>query len=405
MDLKEKQVLVTLYRKSFLDSATASKDMEVVSSQMLYIMKDKNGNSNTQKADSVWASLQNIKSDSEINAFFTKETDEQGRKPVAGLVEPQCMNCSKENILKDIFSEAHEKNITGQFFKKEINKDIFIYRILEIKKIKKDDFGAYVKKKYKDIISKAKEYATKATEEEKKLAEYYLRDEVQIGKETDMIVQRNTNDFENNLWLDQFKRIIVESKFEFSKELQDLFDGKLTAIPDFKDTSVLYTDAGKDFMYKDLRAEYNKINLKKKTVTANDIFSFFQTAYLPIALMKDRKEVLALKTSEKFESGITSWKKKICWSLLVEELENGIVLPDEKQLKDIYEAGRQTTYLKQDPTNPNKRDPMSFSEAKPQILEEIRNSKLKSEIQRYAEKLKSEYKLKLFPEKLKPDSL
>ena len=42
-------------------------------------------------------------SEKEINAYISKETDEDGRKPISGLLEPQCMNCSEENIFRDIF--------------------------------------------------------------------------------------------------------------------------------------------------------------------------------------------------------------------------------------------------------------------------------------------------------------
>jgi hypothetical protein len=96
--LKEKQLLVNLYRKNFIEKGLKSKDMELVSGQMLYIKKDANGNPNSVKADRVLSDLQKLKSDKEINAYVSKETEEEGRKPISGLLEPQCMNCSEENI-------------------------------------------------------------------------------------------------------------------------------------------------------------------------------------------------------------------------------------------------------------------------------------------------------------------
>ena len=88
LELKEKQLLVNLYRKNFMEKALKSKDMEIVFGQMLYIKKDTNGNPNTDKANRALSDLKNLKSEKEINAYISKETDEDGRKPISGLLEP-----------------------------------------------------------------------------------------------------------------------------------------------------------------------------------------------------------------------------------------------------------------------------------------------------------------------------
>ena len=136
LDLKEKQLLVNLYRKNYIEKSLKSKDLEIVTGQMIYVKKDANGNPNSVKADRAFSDLQNLKSDKEIIQYISKETDEEGRKPIGGFLEPQCMNCSEENILREILLDAYSKNSLNTFTKKELNGDLFVYRIIEVKKLR-----------------------------------------------------------------------------------------------------------------------------------------------------------------------------------------------------------------------------------------------------------------------------
>ena len=403
-ELKEKQILVNLYRKTFLEKEMDKIDLDMVSAQMLYIKKDQNNKPSQAKLDSLWNEIQNLKSDKEINALFSKESDELGRKPVAGFVEPQCMNCLKDNILKDIFKEGFEAKETKKFFKSEINNDYFIYRILEIKKIKKSDLLSYMKKKNKEIITLAKEFATKG-EEEKKQAEYYLKDEVQVERELEMIVQRYTSELENQVWTNEFKKQIDQSKLQFSKEIQSLFDGLSNELPNFTKEYVLFTKDGKEYKYSDLESEFQKVNIKNITQTKNDSFAFFQSAILPIAIFYDKKESQDLKNSDSYKKEIQSWRNKISWSLLVQDLESKIPVPDDAKLKDIYEVGKNSSYSKPNPSNPNATIPIPFADVKQRIIEEIKSNSLKSEIQKYVETLKSNYQFKVYSDKLKPNAV
>ncbi len=403
-ELKEKQVLVGLYRKAILEKN--SSNVIMANGQLVFIKKDQNGKPNQAKFDSIWKSLSEKKTENEIDEIIRSSSDEMGRLPVAGLIEPQCMNCSKDNILVNIFSEAVEQKVTKTFFKKDLEGDLFIYRILEVKEIKKEDMKSYITKSYINFENKAKDFKSTATNEEHgKLADYYLRDKVQIEREIDMIESKYKNDLDSSIWNDEYKKRLSKSGILFSDLMNRIIEGKEKEFPKFTDNTVLYKKDGVDFTFKNLKSEYDKINLKKRITSDQDIFSFFQSAYLPIYVLSELEEVKSLKSSENFITSMDLWNRKIAWSMIVEDIEKGIVDPDDKQLKDIYEAGKSTTYQKPSPSDPNKMVVMSFEEAKLRILEEIRNTKLKSEIQRLVEKLKSDYKYKLNPDKLKAGSI
>ena len=74
-------------------------------------------------------------------------------------------------------------------------------------------------------------------------------------------------------------------------------------------------------------------------------------------------------------------------------------------MKDTYEAGKLYAYSVPSKSNPNKREPIPFEQAKDKIKEELRTAKLKSEMQRQVEKLKSDYHLQIYADKLKAGSV
>lgn len=402
--LKEKQVLVTLFRKSILEKNNSN--LPMATGQLLYIKKAENGLANQTKFDSVWNQLNSAKSEKEIEEIIRNNSDEVGRIPVAGLIEPQCMSCSKENILVNIFSEAFKEKATMKFFKKDLSGDLFIYRLTEIKEIKKEDLKSYLTKAYKNFESKAKDFKSTTTDEDKiKLADYYLRDKVQIEREIEMFESKYKNDLDATIWNDAYKEKLKNSGIQFSELMNNIIDGKEKEFPNFQNSTLLFTKDGTNFTFKDIRIMYDKINLKKRILTNEDIFGFFQSAYLPILVLADLDDVKNLKSSDSFQTNMDLWNRKIAWSLLVEDMEKTIPDPEEKQLKDIYDAGKSTTYQKPNPSDPNKMISMSYVEARNRILEEIRNTKIKSEIQRLVEKLKSDYKFTLYPDKLKSGSI
>ncbi|HMV45653.1 MAG TPA: hypothetical protein PK079_05840 [Leptospiraceae bacterium] len=401
MDLKEKQILVNLYRKNFIEKEVNSLDMEIVSGQMVYIKKDINGNPNSAKADQVLNDLKNLKSDKEIDAFVSKETDEEGRKPISGYLEPQCMNCSEENILREILLEAYQNNSIKTFTKKEINGDLFVYRIIEIKKIRAKDLESYISKRFKEFQSLAKEFKATAPENQKALSDNYLADEGRLENEARMIRDRYVEQLQAKIWNDEYERISKQSGIEFSKEMGTLTEDQLV------DTTPIYTKGGKTYTLGDLKSEYAKVNMKPDTYVpqAKELLYFFNSAILPVSLMSDNADVKNLKSSEKFESQLALWRKNITWSFFVRDIQNMQMNITDQEVKDTYEAGKLYTYSAPSKANPEKREPIPFNQVKDKIKEDLRTSKLKAEMQKQIEKLKNDYHLTLNSDKLKAGSI
>ena len=401
LELKEKQLLVNLYRKNFMEKALKSKDMEIVFGQMLYIKKDTNGNPNTDKANRALSDLKNLKSEKEINAYISKETDEDGRKPISGLLEPQCMNCSEENILREILIEAYTNNLLETFTQKEFNGDLFVYRILEVKKLKSDDLDSYLSKKFKQFQTLATEFKATASEEQKQLADYFLGDEVKLDKEVQMIGGRYKEQIQNKIWNEEYQNISKESGIQFSTEMTTLSEDKLV------DSTPIYTKGDKTYTIADLKKDYAKVNMKPNTYIPpiKELLYFFNSAILPIALLAEKQEVKTLSSSEKYESSLAVWKKNISWQFFLKDLQETQIPISEQEIKDTYEAGKLYAYSSPSKSDPNKRIPMPFEQVKEKIKEELRTAKLKSEMQRQVEKLKSDYHLQIHSDKLKAGSV
>lgn len=401
LELKEKQLLVNLYRKNFIENGLKSKDMEMVSGQMLYVKKDANGNPNSVKADRVLSDLQKLKSEKEINAYISKETDEEGRKPISGFLEPQCMNCSEENILREILLEAYKSNLLQTFTKKEFNGDLFVYKIIEVKKMKAGDLESYLLKKFKEFQTLAKEFKANAPDDQKQLGDYYLGDEVKLEKEAKMIGDRYKEQLQAHIWNEEYEKISKESGIQFSKEMTALSEGELI------DTTPIYTKGGKTYTIADLKKDYAKVNMKPNTYLppVKELLYFFNSAILPITLLAENPEVKNLKSSEKYESSLSLWKKNISWSFFVRDLQEAQIPLSEQELKDTYEAGKLYAYSSPSKSNPNKRDPLPFEQVKDKIKEELRTAKIKTEMQKQIEKLKSDYHLQIHADKLKAGSV
>ncbi len=401
LELKEKQLLVNLYRKNFIENALKTKDMEMVSGQMLYVKKDANGNPNSTKAERFLSDLQKLKSEKEINAYVSKETDEEGRKPISGYLEPQCMNCFEENILREILLEAYKNNSLQTFNKKELNGDVFIYRIVEVKKMKASDLESYLSKKFKEFQTLAKDFKTTAPDDQKQLGDYYLGDEVKLDREAQMIRDRYKEQMQAQIWNEEYEKISKDSGIQFSKEMSTLSEGELS------DAVTIYTKDGKTYTFADLKKDYAKVNMKPNTYLpqTKELLYFFNSAILPIRILGENPEVKNLKSSEKYESSLVLWKKNISWSFFVRDLQDSQPQISDTEIKDTYEAGKLYAYSSPSKADPNKREPLPFAQVKEKIREEIRTVKLKTELQKQVEKLKADYHLQMHVDKLKAGSV
>lgn len=401
MDLKEKQILVNLYRKNFIEKELNSNEMEIAYGQMIYIKKDTNGNSNSSKAERALNDLKNLKTEKEIDSYFSKETEEEGRKPISGYLEPQCMNCSEDNILREILIDAFQSKSIKTFNKKDINGDLFVYRITEIKKIKPKELESLLVKRFKEFQTLAKDFKTNAPDELKPLADNYLSEEGRLENEAKMIKDRYVEQMQAKIWNTEYERISKQSGIEFSKEMGTLTEEQLV------DTTPIYTKAGKTYTLGDLKNEYAKVNMKpqKYEPQPKELLYFFNSAILPVSLLSDNSDVKNLKSSEKFESQLSLWKKNISWSFFVRDIQNIQLEVSEQEIKDTYEAGKLYTYSAPSKADPNKREPIPFAQVKDKIREDIRSSKLKAEMQKQIEKLKTDYHLVLKSDKLKAGSI
>ena len=267
--------------------------------------------------------------------------------------------------------------------------------------MKATDLESHLSKKFKEFQTLAKDFKATAPDDQKQLADYYLGDEVKLEKEAKMIGDRYKEQLQALIWNEEYEKISKESGIQFSKEMSTLSEGELV------DTTPIYTKGDKTYTIADLKSEYAKVNMKPNSYLppTKELLYFFNSAILPITLLSDNAEVKNLKSSEKFESSLSIWKKNISWSFFVRDLQDLQAPISEQELKDTYEAGKLYAYSSPSKSNPSKRDPMPFDQVKEKIREELRTAKIKGEMQKQVEKLKSDYHLKIHTDKLKAGSV
>ncbi|MCE9500606.1 MAG: hypothetical protein K8R21_08920, partial [Leptospira sp.] len=279
------QLTAQLIKREFVENLKKSKEVEFAETQLVFIKKDKTGNPDRIRATRILSEINNLKSNKEIAEYVSKNTDEEARKSIGGLLEPHCMNCGNDP-LKEILSNAGKEIQDKKFILKELDGNIYIIRVIETRKVSPSDIEKFVTRKFNEFHSMATAYKENAkSEQEKQSAAYYADDK--LKEKAKMTAEHILKQFENNLWIDEYNKLKKNSQLTIS--------GKATAKPTelkesdyLESTEILTKKDGTKFTFGDLEKEFKKINIfnrKAANPTRKDEImerlNFFNQIYLP----------------------------------------------------------------------------------------------------------------------------
>jgi hypothetical protein len=399
LELSEVQLTANIYMKNFLEKVKKDNKVELVTVQFAIYSAE------NPKAQTALADLNALKGDDKINAYIAETTEEGQRKPIAGYFEPQCINCVDEVYLENVFKEGVDAN-DSQFHQKEFQGKVFVYRVIERKKVSYDDLENYYKKIFSQFKDMAIEYKnTHQSEADKKLAEYYSQEEPELSRKVKLFSERVGKNFEQFHWKKEFQRLQDEKDYKISKDYLGLIQsGANTPI---KDETVVIESKTNPITYAMLNAEFKSIEELRGKDAPNsdrDKMDFLQNFLFPKVLIANSEEGKKVKESEKYAIHLEFLKRNIFWNLYIKDLQESIPKPTEQQIRETYEAGKMFAYA-EETNDPKVKKPMPFEKVKDRISSEIQESKTKSAVEKRIEELKSNYKLQFFIEKLKPGSI
>lgn len=402
LEVVEKQLMASIWKKNSLERMRNNSDVELVEAQLAVVRKTNPAQLGIEKSENVLNSLKALKSEKEISDFISKNTEEDSRKPLGGLLEPHCINCGKDPVTEILFGN-HTENPKGQFFKREIDGNFYIVRILEIRKIKPAKLEKYFLKAFNEFKAMADNFKNSAkTEDEKKSAAYYADDKA--NEKAKMTAEHVLKQFDNFQWNEEYSKLKQESGLTLSPVM--LPQSKENSFSEFKPETVIFTrkDNSK-FTFQNLDDYYEKVNIFKrkgkfsKQDELKEKMAFFHQVVFPSIILNEKKEAAEIRKSEKFIKNLEFARRSIAFALVQSEIQNKDYPTTEKELKDTYEIGKMYAYSTPSKSDPKKRDPLPFASVRDRIVAEVENSKKKSEYDKIINRYKNDYHLKVFSER------
>jgi hypothetical protein len=398
---------LNIYLRDYVKTSTKQKPLEFVDLQIA-IIRGENGQENQKKADELLNKLSQA-SNSEINALISDNTDDAGRKPIAGKLEPFCVNCSS-NPLEDII-EAAKQTKQGKFVK--FSKDdrmIYLVRITNKDRVHPARVAKYYGDTFKGFAKEATEYGKTHTDEQTKNAIAYYT-EGNFEDKGKQFAGQMLKQFEQGLYQAEMNRIKNESGIEVNplKPVfsQDQVDPKLY-VPEL----VLFTNKDKStYTWKDLEADFltvpNTLKSEYKDDKSKifDMINLFQSTILQGKIAKSSTVVQEVGSETSYRMQMDKMKVSLALKSLQDEIKAVPVTVTEQQMKDSYEAGKLYAYSVEDPKNPSNRIPQSYGQVRERIKTEMESSQRNSFIEKKISGLKASYNLNIDPKRLKEVTL
>lgn len=384
-EISERQLTVNLYIRNFLNQVKEDRDMEMAEIQFIFMR------GGSEKSEAVFKEISALSDKKAVNEFIMKNTEEEGRKALAGYLEPQCINCLASQLTELVFKEGIEKK-DGKFYKKEFEGNSYIYRITEVKKVKAKKLEAYLKGKFKDFREMAIEYQNAAqNENQKKSAEYYAEDDPKLSEKAKMTANHYTKKFEEKIWPDEFEKLLQDSGYqiaEVAKQSPDILSKE-------KPETVLLSKGETKFTVADLEKEFAKINgyrnsSPNRSAEMLEMQRFLHNLIIPGKVIADSDKGKTVRASEQYKTAEKFMDRSLYWALFVKDIQTKNREVSDAEVKSVYEAGKSTAYAK-----------MSFDQAKDRIRHEMIQSKSEMEMKKSVQDLKTKYKLQFFTDKLK----
>ncbi|NBU99648.1 MAG: hypothetical protein EBS19_15805, partial [Spirochaetia bacterium] len=320
-------------------------------------------NNDDTAIEKIKSEISALKDNDKIEDYISSITQEDGRKCIGGILEPQCNNCSAQDQITSLFKEGITKKDSNFYVIKDGNK-AFIYRVFDREKVKSKNLDEYLIKKFKNFRDKAITYTNKYnTEDDKQKAAYYLEESPRLEEKAKMTASHYLRGFQNRVIPEELIRLQTEKSFTINEEIK----GGNLGLLDNPETVVLSTPT-ESYTIKKLNEDFSRVfPSQKDTAGIPEKLNFLQNIMLPTKLIADSSEGEKVRKSDTYKTAFAYMKRSIAFNIQKSESEKEIPEISESQIKEIYEAGKQFQFSEPSPKNPNERVPIPFDKVKDKI--------------------------------------
>ena len=392
----EKEMIVNLYLKNFFQDKKDSEALEMLNIQFALLYTNDEGAIEKAKSE-----VSALKDNDKIDEYLSSITQEEGRKCIGGILEPQCNNCAVQDQITSLFKEGITKNDSNFYVSRDGNK-AFLYRIINREKVKSKNLDEFLTKKFKNLKEKAIAYTNKNnTEEDKQKAAYYLEDSPRLEEKAKMTASHYMRGFQNRVIPEELIRLQSEKSFTINEEIK----GGNIGLLENPETVVLKTPT-ENYTVKQLNEDFSRVFPNQKdTAGIPEKLNFLQNIMLPTKLISDSSEGEKVRKSDTYKTAFGYMKKSIAFNIQKSESEKDVPPITDSQIKEIYEAGKQFQFSEPSPKNPNERVAIPFEKVKDKIKSELTSKNAESVFQKKILDLKAKYKMEIQVDKLKEGSI
>ena len=392
----EKEMIVNLYLKNFFQDKKDSEALEMLNIQFALLYTNDEGTIEKAKSE-----VSALKDNDKIDEYISSITQEEGRKCIGGILEPQCNNCAVQDQITSIFKEGITKNDSNFYVSRDGNK-AFLYRILNREKVKSKNLDEFLTKKFKNLREKAIAYTNKNnTEEDKQKAAYYLEESPRLEEKAKMTASHYMRGYQNRVIPEELIRLQSEKSFTINEEIK----GGNVGLLENPETVVLKTPT-ENYTVKQLNEDFSRVFPNQKdTAGIPEKLNFLQNIMLPTKLISDSSEGEKVRKSDTYKIAFGYMKKSIAFNIQKSESEKDVPPITDSQIKEIYEAGKQFQFSEPSPKNPNERVAIPFEKVKDKIKSELTSKNAESVFQKKILDLKAKYKMEIQVDKLKEGSI
>jgi hypothetical protein len=331
--------------------------------------------------------LKVLKSKSSLDEYISKNTTDNYRRELNGILEPLCVNCGSHEL-----DELIQGIQDGEgFMTKEISGNTLVIRVIKEDRIVPRRATAY----YQKHIEMIQALVSKSTSEETKV--FRDRSSVELAEP---LANNNLKNFYESEWQNHFQSLIKQSGFEVSELpfLNAMESNKAFPPESELNQIVLLKKEGAEFLkFSEFNPKFQKVWTLLSNDTSGpkdkylrDLFSLFYDIYLPGLIIQSSDEWKKIENSSSYKKSIDLFQESICWNYYLKESTKSILVSDADALTH-YETYKNILYLKsQDPNSGNR----SFAEVKQDIINQLTQEKKQSVIKNLIEQIKEEHKLK-----------
>lgn len=389
----ERGLVVNLYLKNFYEKKKDSESLDLADIQFALLP-----GGDSARLETIRKELSELNNDDKIEEYMSRVTIEEGRKCVGGHLEPQCINCGGQDQVLQFFMEGIQKN-DSNFYISENGSRSFVYRINKRKNVSSSDLESYLTKKFNQLRDKAIEYTNKNNNEtEKQNAQYYLEESPRLEEKAKLTAAHFLKGFQSRVIEEEIRRLETEKKLKLGDDI--IKNPQILEVPD----TVILNLPDRKYTATDLNSDFTKI-FPGEQKNPIEKLNFLRAIIIPSFLVADSEDGEKIKKSENFEIFLNYHKQKLLFDVFRNDLGKEASSITDKELMEVYEAGKQFQFSKVDEKNPDKKITIPFEEVKNSILQDLKNKEIEGKFQGKINSLRETYKLEILVDKLKEGNI